>query len=77
MRSASRDVEPIYESLKSTRRSVRQASVTTVTDESENEGRATRRTKRRPVKEVMPGQWPLCDNQSDATGSATIILEVA
>jgi hypothetical protein len=60
MRSASRDVDSIYESLKPTRRSMRQASVATVTDESENEGKATRRTKRKPVKEVILGQWPSC-----------------
>ncbi|KAH5225109.1 hypothetical protein HBI62_112170 [Parastagonospora nodorum] len=52
MRSASRDVEPVFEVPKPTRRSARQASVATVTDESENEGQTTRRTIRRPVKEA-------------------------
>lgn len=55
MRSASRDVEPVYEVLKPTRRSARQASIATVTDESENEGQTTRRTKRRPAKEAAAG----------------------
>jgi len=60
MRSASRDVEPVYEVPKPTRRSARQASVATVTDESENEGQTTRRTKRRPAKEAAAGQWLPC-----------------
>jgi hypothetical protein len=55
MRSASRDTEPVFEVLKPTRRSARQTSVATVTDDSGNEGQATRRTKRRPVKDVVAG----------------------
>lgn len=54
LRSASRDIEAI-ETLKATRRSVRQASVTTVTDGSEDEGHTMRKSKRRPVKEAMGG----------------------
>jgi hypothetical protein len=55
MRSASRDIEPVLEMQKPTRRSARQASVTTVTDDSENEGQGTRKIKRRPAKDVMAG----------------------
>ncbi|KAH7400719.1 hypothetical protein DE146DRAFT_653712 [Phaeosphaeria sp. MPI-PUGE-AT-0046c] len=53
LRSASRDIEPVVEAPKATRRSARQASVTTGTDDSENEFQTTRRTKRRPAKEVV------------------------
>ncbi|KAH8732549.1 hypothetical protein GQ44DRAFT_602297 [Phaeosphaeriaceae sp. PMI808] len=54
LRSASRDLEPKIEMLKPTRRSARRASVT-MTDESDQEGKATHRTKRRrPAKEVVP-----------------------
>jgi hypothetical protein len=68
MRSASRDVESIYEAVKPTRRSARQASVATVTDESENDGQTTRRTKRRPAKEVVAGQWSPYENLSKCDG---------
>ncbi|KAF2828503.1 hypothetical protein CC86DRAFT_193986 [Ophiobolus disseminans] len=53
LRSASRDLEPVNEAQKPTRRSARHASVTTVTDESDYEAKSTRRTKRRPAKEVV------------------------
>jgi hypothetical protein len=54
LRSASRDVE-IVETLKPTRRSAQQASITTVTDESEHERHTTRKSRRRPAKEAMGG----------------------
>ncbi|KAF2655911.1 hypothetical protein K491DRAFT_598098 [Lophiostoma macrostomum CBS 122681] len=50
-RSASRDVEPQAAAAKATRRSVRQASVAS---ESEQEGQAHRRTKRRGLKAATP-----------------------
>lgn len=56
LRSASRDI-PDTVTAKPTRRSARQASVTTATDESENEGKATtRRTRRKHAKEAVGGQ---------------------
>ncbi|KAH7077830.1 hypothetical protein BKA63DRAFT_467223 [Paraphoma chrysanthemicola] len=52
VRSASRDVEMV-EVQKPTRRSARQASVTTLTDESDQEARATRKPKRMPAKQAV------------------------
>jgi hypothetical protein len=54
LRSASRDVE-IIDTLKPARRSARQPSITTVTDESEREGHTTRKPRRKPAKEAMGG----------------------
>lgn len=55
LRSASRDIEPVTETLKPTRRSVRQASVTTATDESDHDGKTFFKTKRRPAKTAVTG----------------------
>ncbi|KAF1947641.1 hypothetical protein EJ02DRAFT_333292 [Clathrospora elynae] len=52
LRSASRDFEHVIDAQKPMRRSARQASVATVTDESDHQGQTTRRTKRRPAKEA-------------------------
>jgi hypothetical protein len=54
LRSASREVGDIIDIQKPTRRSARQASVTT-NDESEYETRQTRKTKRKPAKELLGG----------------------
>ncbi|KAL5120680.1 hypothetical protein ACEQ8H_001429 [Pleosporales sp. CAS-2024a] len=48
------DVGATYEAAKPTRRSARQASLTTMTDESENEGQPTRRAARKLAKEAIP-----------------------
>jgi hypothetical protein len=59
LRSASREIEEFVDFQKPTRRSARQtsvATVTTVTDDSENERQTARRTKRKPAKEALGGQ---------------------
>lgn len=55
LRSASRDIEPISEHQKPTRRNVRQASVTSIASEGEDEGLKKRKTKRKPAKEPVRG----------------------
>lgn len=59
-RSASRDVEHAVDTLKPTRRSTRQASVTSVTD-SDDQGKATRKAQWQSAKEALGGQSVLCD----------------
>ncbi|CAO2647992.1 Nn.00g089140.m01.CDS01 [Neocucurbitaria sp. VM-36] len=53
LHSASRDLEADIDVQKPSRRSARQASITTATDESDHEGQATRRTRRKPAKEPV------------------------
>ncbi|KAJ4993944.1 hypothetical protein SVAN01_00421 [Stagonosporopsis vannaccii] len=52
LRSQSRDIEPIPELHKPTRRSARQESVTSVLSESENDGLKPRKSRRNPAKEA-------------------------
>jgi hypothetical protein len=54
LRSASREVGDFIDIQKPTRRSARQASVTT-NDESDYETRKARKTKRKPAKELLGG----------------------
>ncbi|CAA9966656.1 hypothetical protein PTMSG1_10015 [Pyrenophora teres f. maculata] len=53
LRSASREVDDLVDVQKPTRRGARQASVATVTEESENQAPTARRTKRQPAKETL------------------------
>jgi len=55
LRSASREADNFADIQKPTRRGARQATVTTVTEESESEALPTRRTKRQPTKETLGG----------------------
>ncbi|KAF2633849.1 hypothetical protein BU25DRAFT_13979 [Macroventuria anomochaeta] len=52
LRSQSRDIEPLSELQKPTRRSARQGSVTSIASESKNKGPNARKTKRKPAKEA-------------------------
>ncbi|KAF1836976.1 hypothetical protein BDW02DRAFT_492543 [Decorospora gaudefroyi] len=53
LRSASREVEESIGVVKPAGRNARQAALSTVTDDSENEGQTTRITKRNPAKEAL------------------------
>ena len=56
LRSASRDIEQIPELQKPlNRRSVRQASVTSIASERENEGFKSQKTSGKPIKEAVGG----------------------
>ena len=55
LRSASREVDDFIDIQKPPRRATRQTSIATVPNESEDEARTTRRTKRKPAKEPLGG----------------------
>ena len=76
LRSQSRDIEPIPELQKSTRQSARQASVTNIPSESENEGLKSRKTKRKPAKEAAGGWWALERLRSHTTNIAQTALQL-
>ncbi|RAR01600.1 hypothetical protein DDE82_006349 [Stemphylium lycopersici] len=59
LRSASRDIDDFVEIQKSTRRSARQPSVTTIPDDSENEAKPARQTARKPATDALGGQFLL------------------
>ena len=56
LRSASREIADFVDVQKPTRRGTRQASITEVVDDSENEPKQARRTKREDMKEALEGQ---------------------
>lgn len=56
LRSASREITDFVPVEKPTRRSARQASVTSVTDENESEEIQARQTRREALKEALEGQ---------------------
>jgi hypothetical protein len=55
LRSASREVDDFVDIQKPTRRSARQASVTSVTSDNENEEQNARKTKRKLAKQAVGG----------------------
>jgi hypothetical protein len=59
LRSASREVNDFVDMQKPTRRATRQASITSVTVESDNEGTQARQARRKAAKEALEGQSTL------------------
>lgn len=55
LRSQSRDIEPIPELQKPTRRSARQGSVDSIASDRDNDGLKSRKQKRKSAKEAVGG----------------------